>query len=181
MQTVTFEELDAALADCEASVGAAEAHGTLCGALAAVLGYSADDWIGDLLADAGAEAEAHARQLLTTLFGETHEALASGLMELGPLLPADDVPLEQRTIALAEWCNGFLYGLGGGLPQAGGWPEAVQEVVADFSEIGRAAVGDEETEETNEVAYAELVEYLRVSAQLAYDDLVEHRSRGGAS
>ena len=180
MQTVTFDELDSTLAECEASVAAAEAHGTLCGALAAIPGYSAADWIGDLLADAGADVEPRARELLTTLYGESHEALASGLMELEPLLPSDDMPLAQRANALAEWCNGFLYGLGGGLPQAGGWPDTVQEVVTDFSEIGRAAVGDEETEETNEVAYAELVEYLRASAQLAYDDLVDHRAQGGA-
>jgi uncharacterized protein YgfB (UPF0149 family) len=180
MQTVTFDELDSTLAECEATVAAAEAHGTLCGALAAVPGYSAADWISDLLVNAGSEAEPRARELLTTLYGETHTALASGLMELEPLLPPDDLPLDQRTTALAEWCNGFLFGLGGGLPQAGGWPETVQEVVTDFSEIGRASVGDEETEETNEVAYAELVEYLRASAQLAYDDLVEHRAQGGA-
>jgi len=180
MQTVTFDELDSTLAECEATVAAAEAHGTLCGALAAVPGYSAEDWISDLLVNAGSEAEPRARELLTTLYGETHTALASGLMELEPLLPPDDLPLDQRTTALADWCNGFLFGLGGGLPQAGGWPETVQEVVTDFSEIGRASVGDEETEETNEVSYAELVEYLRASAQLAYDDLVEHRAQGGA-
>jgi uncharacterized protein YgfB (UPF0149 family) len=180
MQTVTFDELDSTLAECEATVAAAEAHGTLCGALAAIPGYSAEDWISDLLVNAGNEAEPRARELLTTLYGETHAALASGLMELEPLLPPDDLPIDQRTTALADWCNGFLFGLGGGLPQAGGWPEAVQEVVTDFSEIGRASVGDEESEETNEVAYAELVEYLRASAQLAYDDLVEHRAQGGA-
>ncbi len=179
MLTVTYDELESALAECDLPVAAAEAHGSLCGALAAVPGYGASDWLADLLADAGSEAEPSARELLQTLHGETHAALASGLMELEPLLPNDDLPLEQRAAALAAWCNGFLYGLGGGLPQAGAWPESVQEVVTDFSEIGRASVGDEETEETNEVAYAELVEYLRASAQLAYDDLVEHRAQGG--
>jgi uncharacterized protein YgfB (UPF0149 family) len=179
MQTVTFDELDSVLAECEAPVAAAEAHGTLCGALAAIPGYGAGDWVGDLLVEAEGDTEARARELLETLFGETHAALASGHMEFEPLMPPDDVPLEDRTLALAAWCSGFLHGLGGGLPQAGGWPESVQEVVTDFSEIARASVGNEETEETNEVSYAELVEYLRASAQLVYDDLVEHRARGG--
>jgi len=57
----------------------------------------------------------------------------------------------------------------------------VQEIVRDFAEIGRASVGDEETEDTNETSYVELVEYLRASAQLAYDELAEHRAGGGAA
>lgn len=179
MQTVTFDELESALAECDSPVAAAEAHGTLCGALAAVPGYGAGDWIGELLAEAEGEPELHARTLLETLFGETHAALASGHMEFEPLLPTDDIPLEERTAALAGWCSGFLHGLGGGLPQVGEWPESVQEVVRDFSEIARASVGDEDTEETNESSFTEVVEYLRASTQLAYDDLVEHRARGG--
>ena len=180
MQTVTFEELDSTLADGRASSGAAEAHGTLCGALAAVPGYSALDWIVELAAEADGDQALRTRHLLETLYGETNAALASGLMDFAPLLPDDDVPLEARVNALADWCNGFLFGLGAGLPAQGQWPEAVQEIVRDFTEIGRAGVGDEETEETNETSYAELVEYLRASGQLVYDELLDHRA-GGAS
>jgi len=181
MQTVTFEELESALGDSHAPVTAAEAHGALCGALAAVPAYGAGDWIEELLAGADGEDALRSRNLLETLYGETHAALQSGHMEFEPLLPDDDTPLEQRVTALCAWCGGFLFGLGGGLPQAGQWPEAVQEIVRDFVEISRAAVGEEETEETNETSYAELVEYLRASAQLAYDELVEHRAGGGAA
>jgi hypothetical protein len=181
MQTVTFDELESALGDGNAPVSAAEAHGTLCGALAAVPGYGAGDWIEELVAGAEGEDELRARHLLETLYEETHSALQAGQMEFEPLLPDDATPLALRVSALAEWCGGFLFGLGGGLPQAGHWPEAVQDIVRDFTEIGRASVGEEETEETNETAYVELVEFLRVSAQLAYDDLGEHRSGGGAA
>lgn len=181
MQTVTFDELDSALAECEAPVAAAEAHGTLCGALAAVPGYAAADWIGDLLSDESGDEELRSRNLLDTVYGETRAALASGQMEFEPLLPADEMPLPQRVGALADWCNGFLFGLGGGLPAVGEWPDPVREIVRDFGEIGRATVGEEQTEETNETSYVELVEYLRASAQLAFDELVEHRAGGGAS
>jgi hypothetical protein len=181
MQTVTFDELESALGDSNAPVTAAEAHGALCGALAAVTAFGAGDWIEELVAGAEGDDELRSRNLLETLYAETHDALQSGQMEFEPLLPDDDTPLDQRVTALAAWCSGFLFGLGGGLPQTGNWPEAVQEIVRDFAEIGRAGVGEEETEDTNEASYIELVEYLRASAQLAYDELAEHRAGGDAA
>ena len=43
-------------------------------------------------------------------------------------------------------------------------------------EISRATVADDSDEEDNETAYSELVEYLRVAAQLTYEELAEFRS-----
>jgi uncharacterized protein YgfB (UPF0149 family) len=43
--------------------------------------------------------------------------------------------------------------------------------VHDLTEIGRATPGEEDPTEDDEQAYAELVEYVRVSVQLIYDDL----------
>ena len=177
MWTVTFDELEGALAGGGAPVAAAEAHGTLCGALAVDAGYDAEQWLAAVLPDgAAAPAALRSRHLLETAYSETREALAGDEMEFRPLLPADEAPLEQRVAALAAWCAGFLYGLGSGLGPAAGVPEAVSEVVHDFGEISRATVGGEEPEESNEESYAEVVEYLRASTQLVYDELVAHRA-----
>jgi uncharacterized protein len=181
MLTVTFEELEEALAACDAPVAAAEAHGSLCGALAAVARFEADAWIGGMLPDEGAGTEAlRVRNLLETLVAETQAALVGQDMEFEPLLPADDVPLERRVAALGEWCAGFLYGVGtGGLTAGdGGVPEAVHEVVRDFGEISRASIDAEEPDESNETSYAEIVEYLRAATQLAYEELEAHRAGG---
>ena len=47
-------------------------------------------------------------------------ALGDGSMTFQPLLPSDDASIGDRTSALGEWCQGFLYGLGtgSGLPEA---------------------------------------------------------------
>ncbi len=45
-------------------------------------------------------------------------------------------------------------------------------------QITRAEVDDDTDDETNEAAYVELVEYLRVAAQLAYEELAEIRHAG---
>jgi uncharacterized protein YgfB (UPF0149 family) len=178
MLTVTFDELEEALAACDAPLAAAEAHGSLCGSLAAVGRFDGDAWIGAVLPDTGADA-LRSRNLLETLVAETQAAFAGLDMEFEPLLPGDDEPLERRVAALADWCTGYLYGLGtGGLAAGSAMPEAVGEVVRDFGEISRASIDAEESEESNETSYAELVEYLRAGAQLAYEELAPHRGGG---
>jgi uncharacterized protein YgfB (UPF0149 family) len=181
MLTVTFDELEEALAACDAPVAAAEAHGSLCGTLAAVARFDPEAWIGGILPEAGEGTDAlRTRNLLETLVEETQAALASHDMEFEPLLPGDDEPLERRVAALAEWCAGFLYGVGTGELKAGEGeaPEAVHEVVRDFGEISRASIDAEESEESNEASYAEIVEYLRAGTQLAYEELEAHRAGG---
>jgi len=181
MLSVTFGELEDTLQAYDATAGAAEAHGALCGALAAVAAFDADAWIGELLAaeDGGPEA-LRLRNLLETLVAETQAALAGPDLEFRPLLPEDEEPLERRVAALADWCAGFLYGIGtGGLaPGAAAVPAAVEEVVRDFGEISRASIDAEESEESNEESYAEIVEYLRAGTQLAYEELEAHRAGG---
>ncbi len=42
-------------------------------------------------------------------------------------------------------------------------------------QITRAAVDEESDAEANEAAYAEILEYMRVAAQLAYEELSDIR------
>ncbi len=94
-------------------------------------------------------------------------------MSFAPLLPTDDAPIGDRTLALGEWCQGFLYGLGSGVavPEASGLPGDAAEVLRDMTEITHVDVDPEDDLESNESAYAELVEFVRVGVQLLYDQL----------
>jgi uncharacterized protein len=93
-------------------------------------------------------------------------------MRFAPLLPDDETGLPARVRALSAWCEGFLFGLSSGAPlnmkQCS--PE-MKEIVRDFTEFTHAGLGDEEDAEVEETAYAELVEYIRVGAQLIYMEL----------
>ena len=80
---------------------------------------------------------------------------------------------------MARWCEGFLHGLvssrhGDALRDRLA-REPLADIIRDMLQITRAEVGDDSDEETNENAYVELVEYLRVAAQLAYEELSELR------
>jgi uncharacterized protein YgfB (UPF0149 family) len=101
-------------------------------------------------------------------------------MEFELLLPEDEQPLDARTAALALWCQGFLYGLGTSVVQdESGLPGDIGEIVRDLTEITHVAVDAEQTDESNESAYAELVEFVRVGVQLVFDELGPLRDQPG--
>ena len=53
----------------------------------------------------------------------------------------------------------------------------VGEIVRDFTEISRATGDEAEADESNEQAYAELVEFIRVGAQVVFEELLPLRRR----
>lgn len=177
MLQVTFREIASVLESAGSQVVAAEGHGCLCGALCTSPDYSFERWLDELIAlDADGSGEHSADQALKLLFSDTVRALRGDAMEFEPLLPDDDEPLERRANALAQWCQGFLYGFGTGQPiRADDLNEQVDEILKDFAHIARAAVDVGAASETEEESYAEVVEYLRVGVQLIHDELISVR------
>lgn len=147
-------------------------HGLLCGALCVLpveqLAVQA------LVDDGGAPTELPADEhlALQRLRDETLSDLMSTDMGFEPLLPLDSRPLHERVDALAAWCGGFLYGLSSFRKlDIRGMSEEARETLRDFGEFTQAgfdASGDAEVEEN---AYMELVEYVRVGAQLLFLEL----------
>jgi uncharacterized protein len=114
---------------------------------------------------------------LTALFGATIGSLRSTDMQFDLLLPDEADTLEERTRALGLWCNGFLYGLGSnGAADPRQLSADVAEIVRDLGEISRAGVDGQDSEEANEVAFAELVEFVRVGVQLVFEELGQKRA-----
>jgi uncharacterized protein len=159
---------------------AAEAHGTLAGCLCAASSYRFEDWLHEILPEGQAAPAAAAA--LRALYTATAGALQRPDMEFELLLPADAQPLVARTAALAHWCQGFLYGLGAGaIANVSELPGEVGEIVRDLVEITRAGVDTEQGEESNENAYGELVEFVRVGVQLLFEELGSARRPPPAS
>ena len=175
---MTYAEVQAVLDGLGSAVGAAEAHGCLCGALCAREGYTTPEWIAELIATGtSGRVDGLSQRMLQELHQETLEALRSQDFEFAPLVPDDDVTLDERVEALAAWSGGFLYGIGaGGVDRSIADIENVGEVLQDFSEIARARLDPQETPGAGEAAFTELYEYLRAGAQLAYDELAALRA-----
>ena len=170
MSQASYTEIQQVLTEERSMTDAAEAHGTLTGCLCAAVGYRFEDWLLEILPEG--RAQPLATVALRDLYQETAGALHGSEMEFDLLLPEDEVSLDTRTVALAQWCQGFLYGLGGSAIQdTNGLPGEVGEIVRDLSEITRAGVDSGQSLESNESAYAELVEFVRVGVQLVFEEL----------
>lgn len=178
MLQVTFPEIVKAMQSVGSTVPVAEGHGCLCGALCISQDYSLDLWLEELVPlEEGAAVPHDVVQAMKLLYADTVRALRGEEMQFQPFLPDDDVKLEQRTAALSQWCQGFLYGLGSVRRiDAANMPRSIDEILVDFTNIGRAEVEAGIESEEDEEAYVEVVEYVRAATQLIHDELEPVRS-----
>ena len=176
-----FDELDDALRRCGASWDAAQTHGLLTGRLAVAGVPAGPDWLLQVLdgTDDNNALQQECRKKLDTLYQGTYWQLSERLSEFSPLLPDDAEDAELRTRAMAHWCEGFLHGLVSARHEQALKErlaaEPLADIIGDMLQITRAAVGEESDAEANEAAYAEIVEYMRVAAQLTYEELADIR------
>lgn len=168
--SLEYERLEQLLARIGAVEAAAEYHGALCGALCVKVPAEID--LLNLVETDGSAADAPLRGELRKVCEQTLAALQDSEMAFAPLLPDDEVALVPRVRALASWCEGFLFGLASrpGL-DLNRCSEEAQEIVRDFTAFTQAAVGEGDDPDIEETAYTELVEYVRVGAQLVFMEL----------
>jgi len=172
---IRFEDFEEVLASAGSHADAAEAHGSLCGALCATAPYRMEDWVNEILPDR-TSLSVEDTAMIERVFTATTTAFGDQGMEFEPLLPGDGEPLAGRTNALALWCTGFLYGLGAGrIADLDALSGSVGEIVRDINEIARATGEDADADESNEQAYVELVEFIRVAAQIVFEELLPLR------
>ena len=178
MLQVTFPEITRVMQSAGSAVPVAEGHGCLCGALCITDDYSLDRWLEELVpVEEGAAMPDEVSQAMNLLYADTVGALRGDAMTFQPFLPDDSTSLEQRTAALSQWCQGFLYGLGTTRkidPER--MPSSINEILLDFTNIGRAEVETGSETEEDEEAYTEVVEYIRAATQLIHDELEEIRT-----
>lgn len=173
MSATDYSELERALRDLGFRLDAAEYHGALCGILCAQ-SDTADDLGLELDPPRDADAVPAARELLQQLRESSLHHLNDPDSGFTPMLPDDDETLDQRVDALAQWCQGFLFGLATKPAlDLNASSEELREVVADLIQISRAGVEEdrEADEDADENAYMELVEYVRAGVQLVFLEL----------
>ena len=147
------------------AASAPELHGSLSGWLAGG-GDRGPGWLARGLVDDAAPApdavledmrEATVAQIEDPEFGFTL------------LLPDSRAPLYERSLALFEWCRGFLGGFG---LAAGAEPPVSDEGGEALADIARlaAASPQEDGDEEDERALAEIQEFVRVAALLLHGD-----------
>lgn len=170
MHMASYAEIQRVLIEERSMSEPAEAHGTLAGSLCTAVTYRFEDWLLEILPEGRAQAAAAAA--LREVYARTAQALVGVDATFDLLLPEDEQPIDARATALAQWCQGFLYGLGSRVIQdASGLPGDAGEVVRDLTEITRVGIDDGDSLESNESAFTELVEFVRVGVQLVFAEL----------
>lgn len=171
--SLDFDELDQILQRLGYTESSAHFHGALCGNLTRTgpQALDVDALLAEniTLADPLDEAD---RERLLLLGAQCQAAMLDEDHGFSPLLPDDGVALHHRIEALAGWCSGFLYGLSSRRPlHREALSADAREAVDDLSEFTRAGFDPRADTELEESAYAELVEYVRVAAQLLFYEL----------
>ena len=151
----------------------AECHGVACGLLSRLPDASLDAFVGlldmlELVNSPGTGLKLSLEELLNS----TRAQLADEDLGLCLWLPNDDEMLEERTIALSQWCSGFLAGLGSsGDDTLKAMSDDANDALKDLQQISTAEVTDTTESEEDENAFVEVVEYIRVVILMIREDL----------
>jgi hypothetical protein len=179
---VDYDELGEALRRAGASWNAAQAHGLISGRLAVSGAGAIPLSLGVILenSDPANALRKECEVLLINCMQSTHQQLSERLSRFMPLLPDDQEATEKRTEALANWSEGFLHGLVSGRSEqklkVRLAAEPIADIIKDMLQITRAETDPDADDDSEEEAYVEVVEYLRVAAQLVYEELAELRA-----
>ena len=184
-ERISYDALEDALKRCGSTWDASQTHGLLSGRLAIAGADSGFNWLSQVLegTNPGDALQVECEAMLGALFETTYRQLSERLSVFTPLLPDEEDTTAIRATALAHWCEGFLHGLVAG--EHGDdlrerlKAEPLSDIIRDLLQITRAAVDADCDEESDEAAYTDLVEYVRVAAQLAYEELADLRRPAG--
>ncbi len=184
-----YSELSLALGRAGITAEASEVHGSFCGAAVLLGPHAGAVWLKETLAECDPDnvSAAEVGTALAQVALSSFQMLENGDMSFTLLLPSDDRPLSDRTECLALWCQGFMHGVALGNEGDDKTVDKVfsselsKEIIADFTEITRAASDVEESDEDElnqgENAFFELMEYVRVSSQLVFEESADLRGK----
>ena len=180
-QGIDHYVLEDALRQCRSNWDASQTHGLLSGRLAIAGSDSGFDWLSQVL-EGTEQADTirdECESMLGQLFEVTYRQLTERQSGFEPLLPSEDDGTAVRATALGHWCEGFLHGLvaahNGDELKTRLAADPLADIIRDMLQITRASADEDDDTESDDSAYTELVEYVRVAAQLVYEELADLR------
>lgn len=167
-----YDTLTALLERNDILTSAAEVQGMFCGMLGGGMPLECQDWL-EPLADFIHQGETFSNDVIEAfrnLYDNTCQQLVESDFALVLCLPEDSAPINERGQALLNWVQGFMLGFGLHQDDLTGCSADVKEGLEDFAEIAR--MDDEMSEdEESEQALFEVMEYVRVTAMLCFNEL----------
>lgn len=169
---IRYEQFSNLLNHHKIVVDGAEIHGIICGMLAGGMTVDDQSWI-EALADTVNQGDDFADELkdmIINVYNQICQQFIEPDFALVMCLPDDASPINERGQALMCWVQGFLLGFGLHQADLSKCSDDVKEALQDFTQISRMDEQMEE-DEASEQALFEVVEYVRISAMLCFNEL----------
>ncbi len=167
-----YEQFSTMLQQNDIIVDAAEVHGILTGMLCGGMNLDDQEWI-QALSDVIHQGDSLAPvclQHITDMYNKLCQELIEADFALVMCLPDDSSPINDRGAALVNWVQGFLLGFGLHQADLTACSDEVKEALDDFTQIVKLDEKMDETEQA-EQDFFEVVEYVRVSAMICFNEL----------
>ncbi len=175
---VDYEYMGQCLTDVGVDVGASGAHGLLCGLICGGETTPQQRLLAEWFSSEPADdpAVTACKDAVDELVRAVNASVDGADFGFPLLLPDEDAPLTQRAVAVRDWCEGFLYGVGlvGSAGEAG-LPAQSKETLQDLAEVSRMDVDGITGDEEDEVALTEVTEFIWVAAMLVHDAMAHSR------
>ncbi len=170
-----YTDVAEVLQQAKAGISAAEAHGLLCGMLSAGMETGGHSWFSPILGDFESidsqdAMVREARRFFESIVMITDEQMWDEALGFHLLLPKDERSFPERLEALANWCHGFMSGIGlTGRKIDENVSDDTKEALEDIAQIARIETDELEEGETL-AAFEELVEFVRMAALMIHTD-----------
>ena len=177
---INFKNLEFNLKQCGSDWFASQCHGLICARLSVLGPNSLELCLSQIFEHSKKQLPEfnQSREEIRGLFNATWAKLDGRQSDFDLLLPVDESSIKQQTIALSQWCDGFLHGIVTGKNpkelKSLFSKEPISIIIKDMVELTRATVSSDDGDE--ELGYfIEIREYLRTCTQLVYEELTDFR------
>ncbi len=175
---MNFDHIDQIRQKAGISIDVSEYHGKICACLC-FGNMTTDTLLPEAINTDNGSLSSKAMSLKTVLLSlitETLEQLNNTEMTFYPLLYSDSESITDRALSLSSWCQGFVDGFHLGIAQNNIPIDLVKqdiigEIIEDFSQISKLTSASVMNEDGEELAYMEVVEYIRIGVQLIFEEL----------
>jgi uncharacterized protein YgfB (UPF0149 family) len=115
------------------------------------------------------------RKALLKIIDENGKTLKDGDLDFELIIPDENYTIQERAEALSIWCQGFIDGVSSLLSEQGLKIDQSEnkesfEIIEDFTQISTLDSHSINEEVDEELALMELIEFVRLSVQMIYDE-----------
>ena len=173
-----YSEIDLLRCKANVAIDISEYHGTICAYLCCD-SFQEDDLLPKEVNFDGRSVSVQIiefKHALYELISDTINSFNDTEMSFYPFLPLDSEELSIRAHSLSIWCQGFIDALGMFISEREltinqSDQTFISEIIEDFAQISTLSKTAVENGNEEELAYFEVVEFVRVGTQLVYEEL----------